>query len=41
MLGSKPIKTPLEANFISNKDNDIDGDEHLVNITEFQKLIGK
>lgn len=39
MLGCKPIKTPLKANFVANRDSD-KKDEMLDNITEFQKLVG-
>lgn len=40
MLGSKPIKTPLEVNFVFNHDCD-DNSNYNVNITKFQKLMGK
>lgn len=40
MLGSKPIKTPLEVNFVFSCDCD-DNSNYTVNIIEFQKLIGK
>lgn len=37
MLGSKPIKTPLESNLVINDHNSV----LLENITKLQKLIGK
>lgn len=39
MLGCKPIKTPLEANFVVSRD--CDKDYFLDNITKFQKLVLK
>ncbi|KAI3750087.1 hypothetical protein L2E82_20712 [Cichorium intybus] len=38
MLACKPVKTPLEVNLVANCS---ENDELLLNITEFQKLIGK
>ena len=40
MLGCKPIKTPLEANFVLDRSVNNNKDV-LINITEYQKLIGK
>lgn len=41
LLGCKPVKTPLEPNFVINGDGVDMKDVLLENITEYQKLIGK
>lgn len=41
MLGHKLVKEPLEANFVIKPNGLDNNDDLLVNITEFQKLIGK
>lgn len=41
MLACKPVKTPLEANLVIKRESDLDSFDYVVNITEFQKLIGK
>ncbi|XP_023771562.1 uncharacterized mitochondrial protein AtMg00810-like [Lactuca sativa] len=41
MLGCKPVKTPLETNLVLKRESDLDKSDCVVNITEFQKLIGK
>lgn len=40
MLACKPIKTPLEANFVANRDL-VKNDVYINNIIESQKLVGK
>ncbi|XP_023742003.1 secreted RxLR effector protein 161-like [Lactuca sativa] len=40
MLGCKPVKTPLEVNFVFSRDCD-DNSDLIRNITELQKLLGK
>ncbi|KAK1420482.1 hypothetical protein QVD17_22111 [Tagetes erecta] len=42
MLGCKPVGNPIEQNFVvTNKLNSVGGDKELVDITEYQKLIGR
>nr|KAJ0213000.1 hypothetical protein LSAT_V11C400157850 [Lactuca sativa] len=41
MLAYKPVKTPLETNLVLKRELDLDKSDCVVNITEFQKLIGK
>ena len=41
MLACKPVKTPLEPNLVIKREYDLEKSDYLVNITEYQKLIGK